>query len=121
MRSISTTRGDGGETGLAGGIRVSKASRRVNAYGNVDELNAALGFARSICDDADIRDVLADWSISGELTTAAAFDVARTVCRRAERGVVRLAESGEAIPPATLAYLNRLSDLLWIMARKLER
>jgi len=170
MRSISTTRGDGGETGLAGGIRVSKASLRVEAYGNVDELNAALGFARSICDDADTRDlskriqrelftigsalatpphspksqvsvstemvealtadvhrfeaidgVLTDWSISGELTTAAAFDVARTVCRRAERGVVRLAESGEAIPPATLAYLNRLSDLLWIIARKLER
>jgi len=170
MRSISTTRGDGGETGLAGGIRVSKASLRVEAYGNVDELNAALGFARSICDDADIRDlskriqrelftigsalatppqspkspvsistemvdalsadvhrfeamdgVLGDWSISGELTTAATFDVARTVCRRAERGVVRLGESGEAIPPATLAYLNRLSDLLWIIARKLER
>ena len=170
MRSISTTRGDGGETGLAGGIRVSKASLRVEAYGNVDELNSALGFARSICDDADIRDlskriqselftigsalatppqspklqgpvstemvdvltsdvhrfeaidgVLTDWSISGELTTAATFDVARTVCRRAERGVVRLAESGEAIPPAVLAYLNRLSDLLWIIARKLER
>jgi cob(I)alamin adenosyltransferase len=65
--------------------------------------------------------VLGDWSISGELTTAATFDVARTVCRRAERGVVRLGESGEAIPPATLAYLNRLSDLLWIIARKLER
>ena len=46
MSSISTTRGDSGQTGLAGGIRVSKASLRVDAYGNVDELNAALGFAR---------------------------------------------------------------------------
>jgi len=170
MRSISTTRGDGGETGLAGGIRVSKASVRVDAYGTVDELNAALGFARSICEDEEVRElsktvqtdlfkvgsalatppaspkppvaltqemvdaltaavhrfeaidgVLADWSVSGELTSAAAYDVARTVCRRAERCVVRLAESGEPIPPASLPYLNRLSDLLWIIARKLER
>jgi len=170
MRSIATTRGDGGDTSLAGGIRVSKASIRVDAYGSVDELNAALGFARSICDDAEIRDlskrvqtelftigsalatppespkpqvpvtddmvgaltaavhrfeaidgVLADWSISGELPTAAAFDVARTVCRRAERCVVRLAESGAAVPPGCVPYLNRLSDWLWITARKLER
>ncbi len=54
MGSISTTRGDGGETGLAGGIRVSKGSVRVEAYGSVDELNSALGFARSICDDPEI-------------------------------------------------------------------
>jgi cob(I)alamin adenosyltransferase len=169
MRSISTTRGDTGETSLAGGIRVSKASLRVEAYGTVDELNTALGFARSICEDAELRElskeiqqqlfaigsalatppdspktqvvieqaavervtaavhrfeaiegVLADWSVSGEMTTAAAFDVARTVCRRAERCVVRLAESGEPVQPTALAYLNRLSDLLWIAARKLE-
>ena len=170
MRSISTTRGDGGETGLAGGIRVSKGSLRVDALGTVDELNTALGFARAICDDPEIRElakqiqtelftvcsalatppespkpqvpitpdmvealtsavhrfeaidgVLADWSMSGELATAAAFDVARTVCRRAERCVVRLAESGAVLPPSTLPYLNRLSDLLWIAGRKLER
>jgi len=170
MRSISTTRGDGGETGLAGGIRVSKASLRVDALGTVDELNTALGFARAICDDPEIRElakhiqtelfkvcsalatpaespkpqvpitsdmvealtaavhrfeaidgVLADWSMSGELATAAAFDMARTVCRRAERCVVRLAESGAALPASTLPYLNRLSDLLWIAGRKLER
>ncbi len=169
MRSISTTRGDAGETSLAGGIRVSKASLRIDACGHIDELNSSIGFARSICDDADVRElskqiqqelftigsalatppespkpqvpiepeaverltaavhrfeaidgILADWSISGELTTAAAFDVARTVCRRAERCVVHLAESGEAVPPAALAYLNRLSDVLWIAARKLE-
>jgi cob(I)alamin adenosyltransferase len=170
MGSISTTRGDGGQTGLAGGIRVSKASLRVDAYGSVDELNSALGFGRSICDDVEVAElarriqrelfkvgsslatplqspkpqvpitpemvegltadvhrleavegVLSDWSLPGELTVAAAFDVARTVCRRAERCVVRLVESGEAIQPSILPYLNRLSDLLWIVGRKLER
>jgi cob(I)alamin adenosyltransferase len=170
MGSISTTRGDSGQTGLAGGIRVSKASLRVEAYGNVDELNSAIGFARSICEDIDVCDLmkrvqrelfkvgssmatppqspkpqvaiaaemvealtadvhrfeamdgmLADWSIPGELTVASAFDMARTICRRAERGVVRLVESGESVQPSILPYLNRLSDLLWIVGRKLER
>ena len=54
MGSIATTRGDGGQTGLAGGIRVSKASLRVDTYGNLDELISTLGFARSICDDREI-------------------------------------------------------------------
>ena len=67
-----------------------------------------------------IEGMLADWSISGEHSAAAAFDVARTVCRRAEREVVRFMESGESVQPAILAYLNRLSDLLWLFARKLE-
>jgi cob(I)alamin adenosyltransferase len=169
MGSIATTRGDGGETGLAGGIRVSKGSARVDAYGGVDELNAALGFARSICDDQAIGEftrgiqtelfkigsslatppqspkpqvivaaeaverltaevhrleaiegMLSDWSLPGDHRPAAAFNLARTVCRRTERGVVRLNASGEAIQPAILAYLNRLSDLLWLFARKLE-
>ncbi len=52
--SIATTRGDGGQTGLAGGIRVSKADLRVETYGTVDELNSVLGFARSICSDKQI-------------------------------------------------------------------
>jgi len=169
-RSISTTRGDAGQTSLAGGIRVSKSSVRVEAYGTVDELNAAIGFARSICDDGEVvtfarsvqqdlfkigsamatppespkpqvpidapmvdrlteevhrieamEGVLADWSISGEHRAAAAFDVARTICRRAERAIVRLMESGDAVQPSILAYVNRLSDLLWLFARKLER
>lgn len=169
MGSIATMRGDSGQTGLAGGIRVSKASVRVDAYGGVDELNGSLGFARSICDNADIGELTrsiqqelfkigsalatppdspkpsvsigaelvdrlttevhrleaiegmpSDWSLSGDHTSAAAFNVARTVCRRAERGVVRLAESGEQLQPTILAYLNRLSDLLWLIARKLE-
>ena len=169
MGSISTTRGDSGQTGLAGGIRVSKASLRVEAYGSTDELNSALGFARSICEDAEMRDlvkriqqelfrigsslatppaspkaqvpittemvdaltadvhrfesvegVLKDWSIPGELTVASAFDLARTICRRTERCVVRLVESGDEIQTPILPYLNRLSDLLWIAGRKLE-
>jgi cob(I)alamin adenosyltransferase len=169
MRSISTKRGDAGETSLAGGVRVSKASARVEAYGNIDELNSTLGFARSICEDAEmaaltksiqqdlfkigsslatpdespkpqividpaladrltdevhtieaIEGILADWSIPGEHRAAAAFDIARTVCRRAERGLVRLQEAGATVQPAILAYVNRLSDLLWLFGRKLE-
>jgi cob(I)alamin adenosyltransferase len=167
--SIATKRGDGGETGLAGGIRVSKSSLRVETYGTVDELISTLGFARSICDDAEMRErtkviqrelfrigsglatppeskkpqvpvpeemvdrlteqvheieaipgLLADWSVSGEHTAAAAYDMARTICRRAERHVVRLIESGEAVEPNILKYLNWLSDLLWLFGRKLE-
>jgi cob(I)alamin adenosyltransferase len=52
--SISTKRGDAGQTGLAGGIRISKADLRVEAYGSVDELNTVLGFARSICHNQEI-------------------------------------------------------------------
>jgi cob(I)alamin adenosyltransferase len=170
MRSISTTRGDTGETGLAGGLRVSKGSLRVDAYGTIDELISVLGGARSVCEDADIRaltkdiqtdlfkvgsslatpnecpkpqvvvesalvdrlttevhrleaveGILTDWSIPGEHRTASEYDLARTVCRRAERAIVRLQESGAAIQPTILAYVNRLSDLLWLFARKLER
>jgi cob(I)alamin adenosyltransferase len=52
--SIATKRGDGGQTGLAGGIRVSKADLRVESYGSIDELNTVLGFARSICQNKEI-------------------------------------------------------------------
>lgn len=168
-RSIATMRGDTGETSLAGGVRVSKSAVRVEAYGTVDELNAALGWARSICGDPGIAGLtrniqqdlfkiasalatppgsakapvpieasmvnrltdevhrieaidgmLSDWSLSGDLPAAAAFNLARTVCRRAERGVVRLTESGDVVQPELLSYLNRLSDLLWLLARQLE-
>jgi len=64
--------------------------------------------------------LLSDWSLPGEHPVGAAYDLARAVCRRAERGVVRLMESGEAVNPNILAYLNRLSDLLWLIARKIE-
>ncbi len=169
--SISTKRGDAGQTALAGGVRVSKSSLRVEAYGTIDELNAALGLARSFCENEEIRNttatiqrelfrvgaalatppqsakpdaqapvtsemvdiltahvhrieaiegVLSDWSISGEHTAAAAYDVARTICRRAERNIVRLVESGEPVDAHVLAYVNRLSDLIWLFGRKLE-
>jgi cob(I)alamin adenosyltransferase len=61
-----------------------------------------------------------DWSLPGEATDAAAMDVARTVCRRTERAVVRMIESGDEVHPNVIAYLNRLSDLLWLFARQLE-
>jgi cob(I)alamin adenosyltransferase len=65
--------------------------------------------------------ILADWSIPGEHPASAAFDVARTVCRRAERQVVRLVESGDPVDPQIVAYLNRLSDLLWLLGRLIEQ
>jgi cob(I)alamin adenosyltransferase len=168
--SIATARGDAGQTGLAGGIRVSKANLRVETYGNVDELNTFLGFARSICSNAEIaawtetiqrtlfrlgsalatppeskkappvisaedvemltgivhkiesmEGVLGDWSLPGAHTESAAYEMARTVCRRAERGVVRFIEEGNEVKPEILAYLNRLSDLIWLFGRLIER
>jgi cob(I)alamin adenosyltransferase len=167
--SIATKRGDGGQTGLAGGIRVSKTHPRVECYGTVDELISQMGFARSICADAEVRDrvaalqrelykvgsaiatppeskkippeitmamvdaleaevhrieaepgVLGDWSLPGESPDSAALDVARTICRRCERQAVGLAEAGVITNSAILAHLNRLSDLLWLLARLIE-
>jgi len=167
--SIATKHGDTGQTGLIGGERVSKANLRVESYGTIDELTSVMGFARSVCDDAEVRDItkhiqrelfavsgsianpqssqkeplyvtpemvesltahvhriestegiLSDWSLPGDHTAAAAYDIARTVCRRAERHVVRLAEAGEDAGPNVIAYLNRLSDLLWLLGRLLE-
>ena len=167
--SIATKTGDGGQTGLAGGVRVSKADLRVEAYGTVDELNATLGLARSICANPEIRTavldiqktlfhvgsslatppeskktssplspadveeltkmvhliearegILSDWSLPGAHVESAAFEVARTVCRRAERCIVRLIESSATIDPQALPYINRLSDLIWLFARQIE-
>jgi cob(I)alamin adenosyltransferase len=167
--SISTKTGDDGETSLVGGRRVSKADLRVEAYGDLDELGAAMGFARSICKHesvckatktiqkelftvsaalatgGDVKDanrvteemverltthvreiesiegVLGDWALPGEHPASAAFDVARTVCRRAERSAVRLADSGEPVDALVIAYVNRLSDLLWLFGRLVEK
>ena len=65
--------------------------------------------------------ILIDWAIAGDHAGAAAFDVARTVCRRAERLVVRLRDAGERIDPGIVVYLNRLADLLWLLGRLIER
>ncbi len=64
--------------------------------------------------------ILSDWSLPGDHAGAAAFDVARTVCRRAERAVVHLTETGEPVDARAVVYLNRLSDLLWLIGRLLE-
>jgi cob(I)alamin adenosyltransferase len=65
--------------------------------------------------------VLIDWALAGDDGGGAAFEVARTVCRRAERLVVRLADEGESIDPSVVVYLNRLADLLWLLGRLIER
>ncbi len=167
--SIATKHGDKGQTGLAGGIRISKADLRVESYGTVDELNTVMGFARSICKDSEIagwtleiqktlfrvgsalatpaesrkappvitsedvdmltqlvykieatEGILSDWSVPGAHPESAAYEMARTVCRRAERAAVRLHESGEPVTFEVLAYLNRLSDLVWLFGRRIE-
>lgn len=167
--SIATKTGDKGKTALIGGERVSKADFRVESYGTIDELGAAMGFARSICEHKEVNElvksiqkelflvagsvanpkfaeapkpyvtpdmidrltaevnriesmegILSDWSLPGDVSSAAAFDVARTICRRAERCIVHMMEDGEAVDPQIVTYLNRLSDLLWLIGRFLE-
>jgi cob(I)alamin adenosyltransferase len=166
---IYTKTGDAGDTGLFGGGRVSKDHPRTAAYGDVDELNSAIGLARATAPVELFDDLLEAvqrdlFSIGGRLATpepekvakamkkavlpperaesfervmddaerelppldafvlpggtskAAALHLARTVCRRAERSVVHLARQDEA-PPEILVYLNRLSDLLFTLAR----
>ncbi len=164
---IYTRTGDDGKTGLLGPGRVEKDCPRIEAYGTVDELNAALGLARSLGlrgdDDvhlASIQDdlfavgaALADpdpagkfhqainaskierleeaidsleaelrplhqFILPGGTPAAAQLHMARTICRRAERRVVRLAhEPGEHVPVEVLVYMNRLGDFLFVMAR----
>lgn len=171
MVKIYTKTGDAGETSLFDQTRVSKANARVDAYGEVDELNACLGLARAAGLDPDIaaileaiqRDLFAAGSrladpsarIADRVTKAAVGEadierlertidlleaevpalrrfilpsgspagatlhVARTVCRRAERRVVGL--GSDAVEPNVVIYLNRLSDLLFVMARAVNR
>jgi len=167
---IYTRRGDAGQTDLFGGDRVGKDAARVATYGDVDELNAAIGVAIAAGVDpnlsaglANIQSALFDLGAAlatpsaehrkkagvpgvaaaevlalealidqleaglGELKTfilpggsssGAAFHLARTICRRAERAVVALAGTeGESVEETSLRYLNRLSDLLFVLAR----
>ena len=166
---IYTKTGDKGDTGLFGGGRVRKDDPRVEAYGDVDEINACIGFVRAVetmpridevlvavqrdlfsigallatpdlekmhdhlakaqIDDARIADLehaiddcdrelepLRAFIVPGGTPKAAALHVARTVCRRAERRVVTLERDVE-IPGIVVIYLNRLSDLLFSLAR----
>jgi len=64
--------------------------------------------------------VLGDWALPGATFAGAAIDVARSVARRAERCAVRLANSGGVPNAEVLRYLNRMSDVLWLLGRKLE-
>src|SRR6184192_1747556 len=169
--SIVTKTGDQGETSLMYGRRVPKNDSRVEAYGSVDELTAALGLARAISDDKfvaeqiftiqkDLINIMGelatlpedreryskdgfhitdakmvdrvtavivdlekdkslypkDWVIPGATPASAALDFARTTCRCAERKVATLKDPNADI----LRYLNRLSDLCWILARVIE-
>jgi cob(I)alamin adenosyltransferase len=163
---IYTKTGDAGDTSLFGGTRVRKNDPRVDAYGDVDELNAWLGYVRASRVDRDIDDslvhiqrdlfalgaqladpsdavaarvskvVLADadverletlidrhegelpplkrFILAGGTPAGAALHVARTVCRRAERRITAL---DPAVDPLLLRYVNRLSDLLFVLAR----
>jgi cob(I)alamin adenosyltransferase len=174
--SIATKTGDSGETALMYGRRVSKSNPRVNAYGCVDELNAALGLARVVASDnfiaeqiydiqkeliivmgelatapedlerylkdgyqlttAEMVDRLTsviddlekdkllhfkDWAIPGNTLVSAALDLARTTCRRAERCVTSLVEVTKNMNDEILRYLNRLSDLCWLLGRYAEK
>ena len=171
---IVTKTGDKGTTGLMYNRRVSKCHPRVEAYGCVDELNAALGLARATAEHDFVRDNLvaiqkdlivlmgelatavddlpryvADafslvtpeltakldklaqeiearsitfkgWATPGASIHSAALDLARTTCRRAERRVCELQESDQLQNPEIIVYLNRLADLLWLVARWVE-
>jgi len=165
LARIYTRTGDKGETGLAGGIRTSKSSLRVQAYGDVDELNSVLGVARTFSKDDEVGSMLerlqkdlfivgADLAsprtedhstprVTHEMTvtleksidkfqevllplrafilpsgaeTGALLHFARTVARRAERSIVGLNKT-EVLNENLIPYINRLSDLLFVMAR----
>lgn len=167
---IYTRTGDEGSTGLFGGPRVSKDDDRIEAYGTVDELNAAIGTARSAGRDRQVDSQLAQiqselFSIGAELATpdphqhqlriitehhigrleqwidaheqnlpplkqfilpagdgaASHLHLARAICRRAERRLVTLLRSETSLSPELLIYLNRLSDLLFVLTRVANR
>jgi cob(I)alamin adenosyltransferase len=163
---LYTRTGDAGETSLFDGTRVKKDDARIEAYGEVDELNACIGLARAfdangtfdavlgqiqrdlfalgaqladpgerlaprvtkaILADADLTRVerlidqleaevppLRRFILAGGTPAGAAIHVARTVCRRAERRMVGLDPAVDAV---LLRYVNRLSDLLFVLAR----
>lgn len=166
LSAIATRTGDAGTTGLGNGSRVSKSDPRVNAMGDVDELNSAVGMLIAFGMPAetgaeeqlvevqqDLLDLGGELSIPGytllKPQRIAALDewlaalnaglprlqefvrpggsipagqahMCRTICRRAERSVVALAEV-QAVNPTGRQYLNRLSDLLFVLARVLNQ
>ena len=117
--SIATKKGDWGMTSLLFNRRVSKCDPRVEACGAVDELNAALGLARATIGTEKGR--VRGWALPGESLPSAALDMARTICRRAERRVCALHEARLLANGEIIVYLNRLSDWLWLLARSVEQ
>jgi cob(I)alamin adenosyltransferase len=170
LNKIYTKTGDDGSTGLASGERRAKCDARVEAYGDVDEANSAIGLARLSTAampelDAmlervqnDLFDLGADLAtppsenkpdyeplriapaqvarleheidalnarlnplrsfvLPGGSAAAAALHLARAISRRAERRMVALAASGEAVGAPALQFINRLSDFLFVAAR----
>ena len=164
LSKITTRTGDAGETGLGDGTRVAKDSVRVQALGDIDELNCVIGMVLAEDVSREVRDALGQvqhdlFDLGGELSipghkllkpsrvealeetleawnagleplkefilpggtrAAAAAHLARTVCRRAERSVVALGRKDKVGDPAR-RYLNRLSDLLFVAGRLLNR
>src|SRR6185312_14619743 len=121
LTRIYTRGGDTGETSLTDGSRAPKDDPRVEAYGTVDEANAAIGLARLHAPpDIDALNAglkpLDSFVLPGGSACAAFLHLARTVTRRAERIAVSLAARG-GINPEALKYLNRLSDHLFVLAR----
>jgi cob(I)alamin adenosyltransferase len=164
LSKITTRTGDAGATGLGDGSRVSKAAARVQALGDIDELNSSIGVllaeelpgaardallevqhalfdlggevsipGASLVGEAHVarlEQFLEDWNrdlaplkefiLPGGTRAAAAAHLARTVCRRAERSLVALGER-EPVGEAARRYLNRLSDLLFVAGRLINR
>ena len=164
LSKITTRTGDAGETGLGDGTRVAKDSVRVQALGDIDELNCVIGMVLAEDVSREVRDALGQvqhdlFDLGGELSipghkllkpsrvealeetleawnagleplkefilpggtrAAAAAHLARTVCRRAERSVVAVGRKDKIGDPAR-RYLNRLSDLLFVAGRLLNR
>ena len=164
LSKIATRTGDEGTTGLGDGTRVDKDSLRIQAMGDVDELNSQIGLL--LCEDLpagladellliqhDLFDLggelcipgykmiteeqvahldallekcnkdlppLKEFILPGGARSAALAHVCRTVCRRAERVVVSLGKV-EVVNPEPRQYLNRLSDLMFVMSRLLNR
>jgi len=164
LSKIATRTGDGGETGLGDGTRVAKDSARIQALGDIDELNSSIGVllaepmpeklrsalvhiqhdlfdlggevcipGHTMVAEAQVAHLdglletynkrlpaLKEFILPGGTRAAALAHLSRTVCRRAERSLVALGRA-EPVGARARQYLNRLSDLLFVLGRSLNR
>ncbi len=117
---------------ICGSEKVREATKRIQkelftvsasltggSSGLTQEMVEAL--TNEVSEIESMEGILGDWALPGENTVAAAYDVARAVCRRAERVIVRLRNEGVVVDAVAIAYLNRLSDLLWLFSRYIEK